>query len=194
MDYHLQAGYAQPDLVAVDRSQDRPQLKRRITRKQLLAGVPLVLIIVLSVTVLHVLAKVRADALPMRIELPEKYLPGSPLPASVYCEYYDYRGEKFCFGSWQGQSLNLVYDVQRRMIIKTALSFNKPVKIGDLIVSWGHPTGYTRGLSSFRIFWDQRSIYVNQRDFGPDSQSSFIYLQLDPPKNQPWQGFINQHS
>ncbi len=85
----------------------------------------------------------------------------------------------------------VTFDVRDRLIARTTL-LDPNKKVGELILAWGSPSGHQKLTLGNYVYWQGRYVYVAARDFGPQSNVSFIVFDNRPTNMDPWQGFVNR--
>lgn len=161
---------------------------KRITRTAFLAtGLCAALIVVVA----GVIIASRSNATSQPIEPPATLLPGNRLPEEARCDYHPFLDSRiYCSTTRDGSTVYLSYDVARHEIMDTVI-FTNHMTIGDLILAWGAPTGYTRSGAALQVYWGSRSAYIFVGTFSPNSRTSFITYSLEPRETLDWRGFIN---
>lgn len=161
---------------------------KRINRAGILAAG---LFVVITVLLTGIIAASGKEALPMPVEPPAVLLPGNSLPDNAHCDYHPFMESRiYCSTVKDGLTLYLSYDMARHEIMDTVLLTNH-MTVGELILTWGRPTGYTKSGASVQVYWGNRAAYVFSGPFTPSSRASFVTYSLDSHPVSDWHGFIN---
>jgi hypothetical protein len=148
----------------------------------------LTIVAVLSITGVFRLS--RTDLLPQE-DPPAYILPGQPLPGEARCAWYPYSGDAVVCRVYVGyDTAFLTYDGSRRMILRTSIPLHDET-VGQLILSWGQPTGVKRLPWATQVYWGTRSVYVSAPSFAPDNLTSYVSYAVFPEETEPWTGFSN---
>jgi hypothetical protein len=135
------------------------------------------------------IAKVRNPS--ARVNDPSlRLLPGSPRPMNATCNAL-HDGRFRCYVHHKGKEVYLAYDGASQMIIGAVISANE-YTIGDLIISWGTPTGFTQDGRAIEVSWGTRSVYLHTCSFQPTSHVGYIEYGLESKQLPPWRGFIRR--
>jgi hypothetical protein len=165
-----------------------------------------VLICFLILSTLSVVVVARTGISPMMIEPAQHLLPGNVPPSDVHCgesadatcyppvDAHCYEpGDANCFTSasirQNGKVIRLTIDMASRLIAYTLIPVSE-YTIGDLILTWGTPSGFTQNGRYIFVYWDARSAYLTTCSFRPESRVEFItYYRISPVSASPWRGF-----
>lgn len=118
------------------------------------------------------------------IEIPETLMPGNPIPEGTECKSY-FAGEVTC------QMGQIRLFAQYGAITYTRLYLrNEEVTIGDLILSWGTPTGLSRYGDTVAVYWRNRYVYAIGSPFTPHNRVIvMIWDNRRVRTGRPWEGF-----
>jgi hypothetical protein len=146
----------------------------------------------LITSIASTIATARTGVVPLHIDLPHGYLPGSPLPllprdaeCSQISSFY-----VSCHVQLIGEEVYLTYELGTKMVVHTAIRVRE-YTAGDLIVAWGIPTGITQSGSLTYLNWGNRSASVYTSSFGPGSRVKSIIYSFAQQQALPWRGFTN---
>lgn len=125
-------------------------------------------------------------------DLPERYLPGSPLLAVDVCrDAHDAFGHYSCEVYYQGEKVALSSWSTAGTISYASMSVSG-YTIGDLITMWGTPSGVTHNSYYTYVYWGKRSAFLLTNSFQHNSQVHMIIYTLEQMRTSPWRGFITQ--
>jgi hypothetical protein len=122
------------------------------------------------------------------IDPPHHLLPGSPRPANAACDSL-HDGQFRCYVIHGGREIYLGYDGASEVIVNTVVSASEHT-IGDLMIAWGTPTGFTQNGRTIEVNWGTRSAYLHTCSFQPTSRVGYIEYSLESKQLSPWHGFI----
>lgn len=148
---------------------------------------------ILFLFLVSVISLSRTALSPRKINIPDAYQPGQPVPGDPPCSARrtDYRaGLASCTdGLRPGPHYFVEYDVQRNIIVHASLwTAQETMTLGDLILTWGQPSGIDNSF----LMWGQRGAFASDAEaLSPDSKVYFISYDLQPGLQEPWRGFIN---
>ncbi len=159
--------------------------------KYLLAIIAVIVTALSAVGITVDLALSRAIPSPLWNDLPGQYLPGRPLPANSYCDWYMYDSRSlFCTArSADGAQFFFSYDISSKVIRRTTVETTPQLTIGELMLQWGTPIATDQIGQSTYVYWKQRSAYVYGSDFSPRSRVAFVTYWLDLDTKPGWKGF-----
>ena len=178
----------QPEVLEEGSLQANTVQHKRIARIVILAAS---LCTALIIVVTGVIVAPHREAIPKPIEPPTTLLPGNSLPDDSHCDYHPFMDSRiYCSTTQHGSTVYMSYDVARHEIMDTVI-FTNHMTVGDLILVWGAPTGYTRSGAAVQVYWGNRSAYVFVGTFSPQSRTSFVTYSLEPHEAVAWHGFIN---
>ncbi len=121
------------------------------------------------------------------VDPPQFLLPGSPRPANAICDSL-HDGQFRCHVNREGKEIYLAYDGTSHKIVSTVISAHEQT-IGDLILAWGAPIGFTQVGPSIAVHWRTRSAHLVTCSFRPASHVGYVvYGQRSIPAS-PWRGF-----
>lgn len=135
-----------------------------------------------------ILTVARAEPIPRILELPQRYLPGNLPPENMSCDNANTSGVPRCFVWFQDNLVEFDFDIGPR-IIRSAFVRVDAYTLGQLILSWGTPTGVNRNHYTNYIYWPSRWVILDNDSFGPSSQVKSILYNYDQPMASPWRGF-----
>jgi hypothetical protein len=147
---------------------------------------------VLTSCLIGVVFAARIRATPTKIDPPAFLLPGSDLAIQSHCEalsschespngYRDYI-------IYDGRKVYLVFDRQNQMVVHTTMSVDT-YTLGDLIATWGPPTGLAHYGHIVDVYWGTRDAYLHACSLQPDTRVEFIEYDLEPRQGSAWRGF-----
>ena len=144
-----------------------------------------------TVVVAGIITTSRSATLPPPIDVPARYMPGSPLPDDGDCEWHMYEDQmRFCRGHADGW-LFFTYDMRARVIDHVTTENPGELTIGDLMLMWGIPSGIDQNRWGVYVYWGSRSAFVNGPRFGPQSRVAFITYRLQAYPQSTWRGFAH---
>lgn len=120
-------------------------------------------IVVISIVGFFIYASSRASSLEFKVPFYEDLMPGSPVPDGVGC-YPDSTGminEGYCT-VWRNRTINLSVSTDTKRI-DYASYLDLEDRLGDFLLLWGRPAGWTCDGPGYYFFWADRSIYVVPR-------------------------------
>jgi hypothetical protein len=124
------------------------------------------------------------------IDPPHHLLPGSPRPANATCDSL-HDGHFRCYVIHGGKEVYLGYDMASEVIVNTVASASE-YTIGDLMIAWGTPLGFTQNGREIEVNWGKRSAYLHTCEFQPTSRVGYIGYGLEAKPLQPWRGFTRR--
>jgi len=126
-------------------------------------------------------------------ELPQAYLPGNPLPATVaVADCSDTANKKFStLAEVDGRSVYLTYVFEERKIIRASVRA-EDYNIGELITAWGRPTGIEKHGTTVLVSWGLRSVTLYTSFFNPSHPVAFIAYDNNMLNGAAWRGFMNK--
>ncbi|MCC7449111.1 MAG: hypothetical protein IT324_16960 [Anaerolineae bacterium] len=179
----------QPEIYGAGSPSANPIQPKRIARTTILAAS---LCAALIIVVSAVIVASRRPSMPQIMEPPAILLPGNRIPDDAHCDYHPFLDSRiYCSTTRNGSTIYLSYDLSRQAIIDTVI-FTNHMTIGELIQTWGAPTGYTRAGAAVQVYWGNRSAYIFVGTFSPNSRTSFITYSMEPHETSDWRGFVNQ--
>ena len=144
----------------------------------------------LTICIVVAVSAARAGTVRSVFDLPERFLPGHPLPVdatctetvanSVACSFYHI--------NYAGKEVSLIADVSGRNIADAVYSAHE-YTIGDLILVWGLPSGFIHYGSAVQVYWDTRFAYLITCSLQPDSHIELISYSQISSQMPPWRGF-----
>ena len=139
------------------------------------------------------LALARLQAVPAILNLPQSYLPGERPPEDLECQIPSdpdaqwYEG--FCEVNYQGKRVYLEFDADGRQILRSVIP-GRGYSLGQLIVSWGRPSGIHWNQYTVYVYWETRWVILYHRALRPASQVDIILYTQEQPPASPWRGFV----
>ena len=178
--------------LRLDRRQ-QPQSSKKTrslrAKSQLLLQVVILAFVSLSALTITTITTATLSSIPPIFALPQEYLPGyslPPLSKDVECSTeYIYVACPIPYGDKQ---VYLYFQQSTHMIIRASIRVHE-YRIGDLIASWGMPTGMIQYDSLINVYWGKRSALLYTSSFRPDNLVTFITYDLSPHQALPWRGF-----
>ena len=149
----------------------------------------LVGLVVLCLTLLisGVLLVARAQPVPRIPSLPQRYFPGNPLPDDVACYWPVGDHMPHCSINYRGKEIQFAVDAEMQVIDYTLVRARE-YTLGELVVSWGSPSGIIQTFPRTYVYWGTRAAYLTGA-LKPDSQVQFILYDRAPRPTAPWRGF-----
>ena len=162
------------------------------------------------VPVFSVVGLARIGAAPAIIELPQNLLPGKVPPSDARCGGDDTcypPVDSHCYESgdagggcvssaaiqYNDQKIALLIDIASRTIALTSISA-PGYSMGDLILAWGTPTGFSQFDRDIDVYWGARSTHLVTCLFRPESRVDVITFYRNPAFATPWHGFVRVNS
>jgi len=129
---------------------------------------------------------------PVAPELPQQLLPGQSLPNNAECDTLPPKGGwQYCHVLDGDTVVELTYDTERQVIVHSDFQLGTAT-IGELVLSWGTPTGIDRRDNwPIRMQWGQRFVYIYANPFSPNNNAYSVHYVLEPRAAAPWTGFTN---
>jgi hypothetical protein len=94
-----------------------------------------------------------------------------------------------CFVDFLDYQIFFEFDTDMRILIRTIVPMQK-YTLGELMLSWGTPTGVTRNRVMAYVYWWNWWALVDARSFRPDSRVLWIlYDHKAQSPASPWHGF-----
>jgi hypothetical protein len=184
------------DIPVADRIPDESQaaLPARNQQRIALVGLAVVtsLTVVLGLVLFMVVRANRTAVHPIALDLPVRVLPGSLIPRDANCDWSmvtEYR--LFCHVNNDGVPIHFNYDMRRGVVISVSVETGE-ITVGELILAWGEPTGYTKSGTAVQLYWGVRSVYLMSRVFTPSARAGYVFYTREPNRSQPWRGFVTQ--
>jgi hypothetical protein len=147
----------------------------------------------------------RMGITPAIIEPPQPLLPGNIQPRDIHCgasgdetcyppvDAHCYADDANCFTSasiqQNGKIVYLTIDIASRMVTLTSIPAHEAT-IGDLILAWGTPIGFTQYKQDIDVYWGTRNAHLTTCSLRPESHIGLIiYSRTNPVSASPWRGF-----
>jgi hypothetical protein len=146
------------------------------------------ILLCLTMLVLGVMGVARTGTIPKLLDLPPEYLPGSPKPRDVSCYTYTSEYIPRCSIHLLDNEVYFNFDTDTGTII-TATVPARAYTIGQLIVSWGTPTGIIWNDYAISIYWGMHSALLYTHSIRPNSRVDFIVYDREQHTGSPWRGF-----
>jgi hypothetical protein len=142
----------------------------------------------LALILMLVLALSRLALVPQPLELPPRYLPGSPYPSDTAC--YTPAGESMprCSVDLLGNDVYFNFDNEKTSILRSIIP-TQEYRIGDLVLAWGSPSGIKQQDTLSYVYWGRRSALLYTRSLQPHSRVTFILFDPVETEASPWRGF-----
>jgi hypothetical protein len=158
---------------------------------------------VFALSTLSVVMVARTGVTPTIIEPPQHLLPGNVQPNNIHCgasadetcyppvDAHCYESsDANCFISasiqQNGKVVHLTLDTATRMIAFTVIPAHE-YTIGDLILAWGTPSGFTQYGRNIDVYWGTRNAHLTTCAFRPESRVELIiYYLTSPLPASPW--------
>ena len=160
-------------------------------------NVPILVRIAVSIflffTVLIVLLEFAAHTSPSpkEIEPPEGLLPGRQrFPSPADCTVLQ-DGTFLCHFEVKGSGIELTYGGVGQKIVYTFVTTPEQT-VGDLIATWGTPTGLSRFDQAPVVFWSTRAAYLASDSFEPKTPVRYIVYGGSLKQTAIWRGFVSQ--
>ena len=129
-----------------------------------------------------------AQTIPQPPDMPQTYLPGNPMPEDIACYTPCDEHTPRCSVSFRDQEVYFNFDPETWLIHSTLIPALEHT-IGELISSWGTPSGIIQTSHTTKVYWGARSAHLYTDAIQPDSQVQFILYHLEAPQTSPWRGF-----
>jgi hypothetical protein len=148
-------------------------------------------LLLLAVAAFAVIAVNRTELRPLGLELPSRVQPGKSLPADARCDWHMVMEHiLYCNVVDSNVLVHFSYDIERQVILSSSMLANGKT-VGDLLLAWGEPSGYTRSEMAVQVFWGARSVYLSSTPFKPGTRAGYITYTLEPDSARPWHGFTS---
>lgn len=164
-----------------------PRIRKR---PPILMSLTILLFLAMMLFVFGVVLTARAAPAPqlLDLDLPQAYLPGSPMPEDVFCYAMAYDASSDCSVNYQGNEVFLKFDTYTKTILRATIEAHG-LTVGELIIAWGTPTEIVQTYYMTSVHWGIRSAYTYSDSFRPDNRVTFILYDLEPQRASPWRGF-----
>jgi hypothetical protein len=128
---------------------------------------------------------------PSVIEPPETLMPGSErFPRGAGCDFMQ-DGTFLCHIHVKGSESEVTYSGLGQRIVYTFVT-TPDQTLGDLIATWGTPTGLTRFDQALVVFWSTRAAYLAPYSFAPETQIRYVVYGDNLKQTAIWRGFFSQ--
>ena len=133
---------------------------------------------------------------PVIFEPGQQFLPGNPRPGDVDCnslaDGYSgaYASYTTCSAVQDDKHLSLQIDIASGVIMR-AYFLAGEYSIGDLMLVWGAPSGFSRFGRNTYLYWGTREAFVLGCSFSPASNVHRITYERKPIALISWRGFVN---
>jgi len=144
--------------------------------------------ICLVVGMMGVLAAARSTSAPVIRALPNYLLPGSPAPADVTC-YPMHYGQCQYSVLYGDDLVYLAFNGFRTKIVSAVIPAHGQT-IGDMILAWGMPTGFSQNGFNVEVSWGSRTAVLITCSFQPTSLVGYFRYDMEPVQVPPWRGFV----
>ncbi len=135
----------------------------------------------------------RTEIPPDILDPPKIFLPGNPIPQlakDANCNRYDLHYVScIIHSSSDSEDMYMVYELGTERIIHTGVRTHQ-YKIGQLILTWGFPTGIIQYDTTYYIYWGTRSAVLDTPSFRPESLVEYLQYDMDEHPAAKWQGFF----
>jgi hypothetical protein len=125
-------------------------------------------------------------------DLDPRFSPGHTLPPNSYCDWqFAVADTQYCTAELDTEErISMDVNSKTGLITRTNVS-SHGMTVGDLMLIWGEPSGYSRSGIVFQVYWQNRSVYITTSALSPHSPVVFISYDLDRPQQLPWSGLVN---
>ena len=178
----VEVGFGRSVLPGLKSAVVPPSLKRTFR------NVTAVIFLGFTMLVLGVVINARKGTTPHPPDLPQRFLPGNPLPSEIVCMALVDEHDPRCLFRLSDDDVHFNFDAETHIIVRTIIPAQK-YTVGDLMAAWGTPTGITRNETNVYIYWGIRSALLYTRSLQPDSRVDFILYDRDQPQAAVWRGF-----
>ncbi len=183
-------------------------------RKPTILNVAVLVVASLAMLILAVVITARMGTSPHAPDLPQRFLPGNPLPNEAACTTLSDDHIPRCVVRLAHDDVYFNFGTQKRIISRTVIPAQQ-YTVGDLIAAWGTPSGFisltdvvaideenmtaawgtpsgfTWNETKIYIYWGTRSALLYARSFQPNSRVDFILYNVDQPQASLWPGFTS---
>jgi hypothetical protein len=121
-------------------------------------------------------------------DLPQRFLPGNPLPGEAVCMTLSDEVIGRCVVHLVDYDVYFGFDAEMRTIRSSLIPAQK-YTAGDLVAAWGAPTGITWNETNIYLYWGTRSALLYTGLLQPDSRVDFILYDQQQKTASPWRGF-----
>jgi hypothetical protein len=139
-----------------------------------------------TMLILLVATIARTEPIPRLLDLPQVYLPGSSPPEDMICAPVD--GVPSCFAEFRDLRVFFLLDFDERKIVAAVVPVPDYV-LGQLIVSWGTPTGIQWNQHTVYVNWSTHWAIIDSASLRPDSRVHLVQYAPKQPAASPWRGF-----
>ena len=164
----------------------------RIAPHSIMLRAMIVLGMFIILLVFGILAISRAKPLPQVLDLPQRYLPGSVAPDSMYCpsseDVRDPSLEGLCWIIFQSHEVFFEIDSTAQRI-RHAIIPIEDYELGQFVISWGKPRSVQRNSFTIYVYWPTRWVIISGQHLSPYSRVRTVIYTLDQPPASPWRGF-----
>ncbi len=170
-----------------------PRLKSAVVPpnlKRTFRNITAVIFAGLTMLVLGVVINARMGTTPQAPDLPQRFLPGNPLPADAACVTLSAELIPRCFVHLADDDVYFNFDWKTRLISRTVIPAQN-YAVANLIAAWGNPSGLSWNKTSMYLYWGTRSALLYVRSLQPTSQVDSILYELGPRQASPWAGFTS---
>jgi hypothetical protein len=200
----------QSSAIRTELNQNRVQAENvaPVPSKSLIGIIRLItmLLCFFMLSILSIVVVARTGITPIIIEPPQHLLPGNVQPRDIRCgesadetcyppvaaRCYE-SGDANCFTSasiqQNGKIVYLTIDIATHMVALTGIPAHE-YRIGELILAWGTPNGFTQYKQDIDVYWGIRNAHLTTCSFRSESHIDFIsYSRTNPVAASPWRGF-----
>jgi hypothetical protein len=147
--------------------------------------------LIFALAIMVALKTYRTDLITRFPEPDPQFMPGGAIPSSAYCDWqFALSDSRYCFAESAGDHISLDVNRSSGIIDRTTVS-GHGLTIGDLILTWGEPSGYSKSGIAFLVYWRNQSAYITASSLSPRTPIVFISYDLQTPQQLPWAGLIN---
>jgi hypothetical protein len=185
---------AQPLAMEVGLSRSAlPRLKSAVVPpnlKRTFRNIAVVVFAGWTMLVLGVVMSARTGATPHAPDLPQRFLPGNPLPGEAACMTLSDEHIPRCVVHQADYDVYFNFNADTRIISRTVIPAQQ-YTLGELMAAWGNPTGLTWNETNIYIYWGTHSALLYASSFQPNSRVDFILYELERKQAAPWPGFTS---
>lgn len=144
--------------------------------------------VVLLATVGGVVELSAARPIEPTIDIPADLKPGNPRPQHALCEgwpYYSYLMEYCHIGE-----VYFFLDSQKGRITQSMYyPETQKLTLGELILNWGTPSGFSKAGMLVQVYWSDRYVYLQSQTLSPTTLVSTVGWNNEV-EGKPWRGFV----
>jgi hypothetical protein len=149
-------------------------------------------IVVLMIPIVGVVTVGRVETVAPIPDLPERYLPGKPMPREAMCpkgrvDLWNVN----CETSHLGYRVQFTVQGSSMTIISSSI-WTADFTIGDLILAWGLPDGIAQYRYYINVYWGKRYALLLTNSLRPASRVHMIVYNGADSELLPWHGFASE--